>query len=106
MIVSIFIVSVMTWVLSLFPEVAALPHFAAALVRVLAKLIILPFIVGITYEINRWAGRSDSTLARVIAWPGKQMQHLTTYEPDDGMIECAIRALELVIPDREGADEW
>ena len=106
MIVSIFIVSVMTWVLSLFPGIAALPHFAAALVRVLAKLIILPFIVGITYEINRWAGRSDSTLAKIIAWPGKQMQHLTTNEPDDGMMECAIRALELVIPEREGADEW
>lgn len=106
MIISIFVVSVMTWVLSLFPGIAALPKLASALVRVLAKLIVLPLIVGITYEINRWAGRSDSALARALAWPGKQMQRLTTNEPDDGMIECAIRSLKLVIPENEGADAW
>lgn len=106
MIISIFVVSVMTWVLSLFPAIAALPHFAAALVRILAKLILLPFIVGITYEINRWAGRHDNTLSAILTWPGKQLQHLTTNEPDDGMMECAIEALKLVIPDETGADAW
>lgn len=106
MIVSIFVVSIMTWVLSLFPGIAALPKIASALVRVLAKLILLPIIVGVTYEINRWCGRHDNLLSRVISWPGKQMQHLTTNEPDDGMMECAIEALKLVIPDKEGADEW
>lgn len=106
MIVSIFVVSIMTWVLSLFPGIAALPRLASALVRVLAKLILLPIIVGVTYEINRWCGRHDNALSRIVSWPGKQMQHLTTNEPDDGMIECAIEALKLVIPDKEGADEW
>ena len=106
MLVSIFVVSVMTWVLSLFPGIAALPKGLSALVRVLAKLVLLPFIVGITYEINRWCGRHDNTLSHILAWPGKQLQHLTTSEPDDGMMECAIEALKLVIPDTEGADEW
>lgn len=106
MIISIFIVSFMTWVLSIIPGIAALTGAAAALVRVLAKLILLPFIVGITYEINRWVGRHDCLLSSILAWPGKQLQHLTTSEPDDGMMECAIKALELVIPQQQGADKW
>jgi uncharacterized protein YqhQ len=106
MIISIFIISFMTWVLSLFPAVAMLPRLGAALVRVLAKLIMLPIVVGITYEINRWVGRHDNKFAAAIAWPGKQLQHLTTCEPDEGMMECAIEALKLVLPDEEGADRW
>ena len=107
MIISIFIVSFMTWVLSLFPGIAALPKLAAALVRVLGKLILLPIIVGITYELNRWVGRHDENpVAKIVAWPGKQIQHLTTNEPDDGMIEVAIEAMKLVIPEEKGKDEW
>ena len=106
MIISIFVVSFMTWVLSLIPAVTALSGLAAALVRVVAKLIMLPFIVGITYEINRWVGRHDNAFSAILAWPGKQLQHLTTNEPDEGMMECAIEALKLVIPDEEGADKW
>ena len=58
--------------------------------RIAAKLILLPIIVGLTYELNRWVGRHDENpFARAVAWPGKQIQHLTTREPDDGMIEKA-----------------
>ena len=107
MIISIFVVSVMTWVLSLFPGIAALPKIAAALVRVLGKLILLPFVVGITYELNRWVGRHDEKpFAKAVAWPGKQLQHITTREPDDGMIEVAIEAVKLVIPEVKGSDAW
>ena len=107
MLIAILLVSVMTWVLSLFPAIATLPKIAAALVRMLAKLILLPFIVSITYELNRWVGRHDELLiSRIIAWPGKQMQHITTYEPDDGMIECAIEAMKQVIPEEQGEDAW
>ena len=107
MIIAILLVSVMTWVLSLFPGISALPKLAAALVRVLAKLILLPIIVSVTYELNRWVGRHDELLiSRIIAWPGKQMQHLTTAEPDDGMMVCAIEALKLVIPENQGEDAW
>ena len=107
MIISIFVVSFMTWVLSLIPGIAALPKILAALVRIVGKLILLPIIVGVTYELNRWVGRHDENpVARAVAWPGKQIQHLTTREPDDGMIECAIEAVKLVIPEVKGADEW
>ena len=107
MIIAILVVSVMTWVLSLFPGIAALPKILAALVRIAAKLVLLPIIVGATYELNRWVGRHDeNAFARAVAWPGKQIQHLTTREPDDGMIECAIEAVKFVIPEVRGADEW
>ncbi len=107
MIISIFVVSVMTWVLSQFPGIAELPKLLAALVRIAAKLVLLPIIVGLTYELNRWVGRHDENpVARAVAWPGKQIQHLTTREPDDGMIEVAIEAVKLVIPEVKGADEW
>ncbi len=106
MIISIFVISIMTWALAKIPAIAALTGVAAALVRMLSKLLILPILVGVTYEISRWVGRHDNAFTAVIAWPGKQLQHLTTYEPDDGMIECAIKAIELVIPTERGADEW
>ena len=63
-------------------------------------------VVGITYEFNRWVGRTDNGLTRVLTAPGMWMQNFTTFEPDDSMIECAIRSLELVIPEEKGKDSW
>ena len=74
--------------------------------RTLVHLLLLPWVVGITYEFNRWVGRSDSTLAHILTAPGMWMQNFTTFEPDDSMIECAIRSLELVIPSEKGKDAW
>lgn len=76
------------------------------LARIGLKLLVLPIVVGISYEINRWVGRHDNLLSKILAWPGKQMQRITTNEPDDDMISCAIRALQLVIPEEKGSDAW
>ncbi len=77
------------------------------LLRFALRLLLLPVIVCVAYELNRWAGRHDRNIvSRIFTWPGKRLQHLTTNEPDDGMIECAIRALELVIPEEKGKDAW
>lgn len=107
MLMSILGVALMTWVLTLIPgytELTGIPQYFA---RVLGKLLILPFIVSFTYELNRWVGRHDTNpIARAAAWPGKQIQHLTTREPDEGMMEVAIEALKLVIPEKKGADAW
>ena len=81
-------------------------HVADTLARMGLKLLVLPVIVGISYEINRWVGRHDNLLSSILSWPGRQMQRITTNEPDDDMIECAIRALELVIPEEKGSDAW
>ncbi len=76
------------------------------LARMGLHLLLLPVVVSISYEIIKWAGRSDSALARIASAPGKAVQHLTTAEPDDSMLEVAIEALKLVIPDEKGSDAW
>lgn len=76
--------------------------------RSLVHLLLLPLVVGVTYEFNRWVGRhvQDSGLAKVLTAPGMWMQNFTTNEPDDSMIEVAIRSLELVLPSEKGKDVW
>ena len=75
-------------------------------VRMGCHLLLLPIVVGISYEINRWCGKHDNALSAALSAPGKWLQRITTSEPDDGMIECAIRALQLVIPEESGSDVW
>ena len=74
--------------------------------RVGCHLLLLPIVVGISYEINRWCGAHDNWLSAILSAPGKWLQRLTTNEPDDSMIECAIAAMTAVIPEQEGADNW
>ena len=79
-----------------------------ALMRTGVHLLLLPLVVGITYEFNRWVGRhvGESGLAKILTAPGMWLQNFTTNEPEDGMIEVAIRAMELVLPEEKGKDEW
>lgn len=77
-----------------------------AWLRTLVHLALLPLVVGITYEFNRWVGRHDNALTRFLSAPGMWMQNFTTNEPEDGMIEVAIRSIELVLPDQKGKDQW
>ena len=76
--------------------------------RTAVHLLLLPLVVGITYEFNRWVGRhvQDNGLAKLLTAPGLWMQNFTTNEPDDSMIEVAIRSLELVLPSEKGKDTW
>ena len=74
--------------------------------RFLAHLAMLPVIVGVSYEFNRWAGRHDGPVTRFFTAPGLWLQNFTTFEPDDSMIEVGIRALELVLPEKQGEDAW
>lgn len=73
--------------------------------RALTHLIILPLVVGISYEFNRYAGRHDNLVCRTLRWPGLMIQHLTVFEPDDSMIEVAIEGVNRVIPN-DNSDEW
>ena len=76
------------------------------LIMLAFKLLLLPLVVSISYEINRLVGRYDNWLTRLLTAPGMWFQNFTTNEPDDGMIEVAITALEAVLPDEEGEDRW
>ena len=74
--------------------------------RVLIKVALLPLTVGIGYELIKLAGRKDNWFTRFISAPGLWIQRLTTKEPDDGMIECALAAFCPVIPEDETSDQW
>lgn len=72
---------------------------------VLIKIMTIPILCGIGYEIIKFTGRHDNWFTRIIAAPGLWVQRLTTYEPDDSQIECAIESLKAVIPE-DGSDKW
>ena len=108
MVISILVFSVAsTALLSAVPALAAMKgSFLYRLLMILFKLLLLPLIVAVTYEINRWAGRNDNAFTRILTAPGMWMQNFTTNEPDDSMIEVAIAAVKEVLPQEEGADRW
>ena len=78
------------------------------LVVIVSRIVLMPVIAGVSYEITvKWAGsHPENPLVKVVLWPGMQMQYLTTREPDDGMLECAIAAMQKVLareePDARG----
>lgn len=83
--ISIILSSVVTW--------------NSLLIRVALKLLMLPLVMAIAYELIRLAGRHDNLFTRIVSWPGLKIQRLTTREPDDGMIEAAIASIEAVLPE-------
>ena len=95
---------ILTIILSIFLY-AVLPWTSTGL-RVVYKLLMFPLLVGVSYEILKWAGRSRSLLSRIVSRPGLWMQRLTTFEPDDSMIEVAIAAVTPVLPRDPEAAAW
>ena len=108
MVISILVFSVASSaLLAVVPSLAAMRGSALYRVIMIAfMLLLLPVVVGITYEINRWAGRHDNRFTRIITAPGMWMQNFTTNEPDDSMIEVGIAAVSAVLPEKEGSDRW
>lgn len=87
------IVMVVSMVVFMFVRVDSVP------LRLLSRVILFPVIAGISYELIRWAGNSDSNLVKLISAPGMCLQKLTTAEPDDSMMEVAIAAMKGVLED-------
>ncbi len=85
----------------LFPDIAANRY-----IWMLLKIVCLPIIIGFGYELIKFCGRHDNIVTRIIAAPGVWVQHLTTKEPDDSMIEVAIVAMSAVIPENTEDDKW
>lgn len=92
MVVSIFVFSFLGW-----PD---------PLMRVLSRVLLLPVVAGVSYEILKFVGKSDSKIVRAITYPGLLLQKLTTAEPDDSQLEVAIAALEGVLVKDGEADVW
>ncbi len=74
--------------------------------QLVLRIVLLPIVIGLSYEVNRFAGRHDGALSSVLRWPGMMLQHITVLEPDDSMIEVAIEALKRVIPEDKQEDKW
>lgn len=81
-------------------------QFTNPWLRTLVHLALLPVVVGLTWEINRYVGGHDNLLCRAIRRPGMGIQRWTTFEPDDSMIEVGIAALKEVLPQEKGKDKW
>lgn len=73
--------------------------FTNPFLRTVVKILCIPLVMGLGYELIRLCGRTDNRLTRIIAAPGLWVQRITTKEPDDSMIEVAIAAMEKVIPE-------
>lgn len=108
MVISILIFSVASsLLLSAAPSLEAMRGTVAfRLIMMIFKLALLPLVVSVTYEINRWAGRHDNGFTRMLTAPGMWLQNFTTNEPDDSMIEVGIAAVKAVLPEHEGEDAW
>lgn len=110
MVISILVFSIIPWDAETF---AAIPYIGKYLVaipwvitRMILRLLLLPVVAGLSYEIIKYAGRHDNALTRAISAPGLWFQRITTSEPDDSMIEVAIEALKAVIPENKDEDKW
>ena len=108
MVISILIFSIASsLLLSVCPQLGSMRGSVLyRFIMIAFKLLLLPLVVGVTYEINRWAGRHDNWFTRILTAPGMWMQHFTTNEPDDSMIEVGIAAVNAVLPEKEGSDLW
>ena len=110
MILSILVFSVgSTVLLGVFPGLGVLEESASLLYKLIMiafKLLLLPVVVAVSYEINRLVGRYDNGFTRAMTAPGMWFQNFTTNEPDEQMMEVAITALKAVLPEEEGIDRW
>jgi uncharacterized protein YqhQ len=75
-------------------------------INIIFRLLLLPLVAGLSYEVIKFAGRSDSTFSKIVSAPGLALQYFTTKEPDDSQIEVAIEALKNVIVEDRDADKW
>jgi len=76
------------------------------LVNLAVRLLLIPVVAGISYEIIKIAGATDGLFSRIASAPGLFFQNFTTKEPDDDMLEVAITAFKAVIPEEKGSDKW
>ena len=93
--------SFMMFVMVIAVRTHALMGWPNVWLRILSRIIVLPLIAGVSYELLKWAGRSDNAVVRVLSMPGIYLQKLTTKEPDLKQLEVAIAAMKAVLPENE-----
>ncbi len=93
MVISILVFSLISWDINVF-------------LRLFLRLLLLPVVAGLSYEIIKFAGRHDNIFTHIISAPGLWLQRITTNEPTGDMIEVAVAALTAVIPENKEEDKW
>lgn len=93
-----FLLIVMTISIAIFTFVG----WGSPVLRVLLKILLFPFVAGVSFEIIRWAGKSNSIIVRAISYPGMMLQKMTTNAPDDEQVEVALAALKAVLDYEKG----
>lgn len=78
---------------------------SSPLLRIGIRILLIPVIAGVSYELIRFAGRSDNAVVRILSKPGMMLQHLTTREPDDSQIEVGIASVEAIFDWRKYLNE-
>ena len=98
LIVSIFVTFIIDWIFPWLKTVLWL--------RTIIKILLVPFICGLGYELIKICGKYDNVITKIVAAPGLWIQRITVKEPDDSMIEIAIAAMNEVIPENMQEDKW
>lgn len=110
MVISILVFSIIPWQQESFTHIPLIGGMFEvmpwAIWRLILRLLLLPVVAGISYEIIKFAGRHDNWFTHAISAPGMWFQHITTNEPDDSQIEVAIASLNAVIPEDKNSDRW
>jgi len=81
-----------------------LGNFGNPVYRAFLKLVFMPLVAGVAYELIQYAGKHDNVVVKIISWPGMMFQKITTAEPDEGQLEVAITALKAVLDEQEALE--
>ena len=102
----LFVMVISILVFALLPRFDGMSHISATLLRLVTRLALLPVVAGLSYEVIKWAGRSESKVVGALSKPGLWLQNLTTREPDESQIEVAIESIKPCIPEDKEDDKW
>ena len=100
----VMVISIIVFIL--LPRFDGYSKLVQILLRMGTRILLLPVVAGISYEIIKFAGRNKSKCVAFLTKPGLWLQKLTTREPDDSQIEVAIKSISAVIPENKEEDKW
>lgn len=102
----LFVMIISIIIFSFLPRFDGMAKVAAMLLRIGTRLLCLPIVAGLSFEIIKLAGRSKNKCVGLLSKPGLWLQKLTTREPDESQIEVAIAAMKPCIPENKEEDKW
>ena len=102
----LYVMSISIIVFAFLPRFDGFSGIVSILLRMGTRILCLPIVAGLSFEVIKWAGRSKSKVVQLLSKPGLWLQRLTTREPDDSQIEVAIASMLPCIPENKEEDKW